>query len=84
MSTYSALDETVKVPCPRCGSADARQWRGRYACPGCGLLWVPYMEPPLSAAERYRARRTLDERSEADPPHGGYWVRRANEQEGES
>jgi uncharacterized Zn finger protein (UPF0148 family) len=56
------MNDTVKVACPRCGSPDARQWRGRVACGQCGLLWVPYYAaPPMDAQERYWVRRRPDE-----------------------
>jgi hypothetical protein len=43
-------DERITLTvCPVCTSPEARLWRRKVACTGCGLLWVEITEPPLSA-----------------------------------
>jgi hypothetical protein len=54
-------DRVISVTCPRCQSPGARKWHARIACGCCGMLWVPYAEPPLSPKERYHVRRAMDE-----------------------
>jgi len=53
-------EPAVGVQCPRCGHADARQWRGRTACEACGLLWAQWDGPPLPPREWLRFRHLLD------------------------
>jgi len=50
--SFDEVEPPIPVPCPRCGSGAGRQWRTRVACAHCGLLWVPYVEPPLSPNAR--------------------------------